>query len=147
MADLTDGVVADPISRRYLLPPQVRQPIRVDPKVDAREVIGLSHRDKPDGLHLFTLGMQKFGLPEYEMTGLQPDDLGLAESLLLSLCQTSLLGQLTGSGDKVGAPGFEFEIREGGFDRGLWEGIPVFELLAPTLHTAGESLRAWQATL
>lgn len=146
-AALTDGVVADPISRRYLLPEQVKQPVRADPRVDAREVVGLSHRAHPTGLHLFTLGMRKFGLPEYEMIGLEITDLRLAESLLLSLCQSTLLGVLPRNGDKIGAKGLEFEIRDGGFDPGLWEGITVFELIPPTLHPVSECLTAWQAEL
>jgi hypothetical protein len=146
-AELSDGVVADPISRRYLLPEEVRQPVRADPKIDARDVVGLSHRVRDDGIHLFTQGMQKFGLPEYEITSLEITDLRLAESLLLSLCQAAILGAIAKNGDKIGARGLELEIRDGGFDRGLWEGIDVFELLPPTLHTAGECLRAWQASL
>lgn len=147
MAELTDGVVADPISRRYLLPEQVLQPVRVDPLVDAREVVGLTHRVKEDGLHLFTLGMQKFALREFEISGLQPEDLGIAEGLLLSLCQSALLGTSIKNGDRFGAPAHEFEIRDGGFDRTIWGETPVFELLPPTLKTPSECLRAWQATL
>ncbi len=146
-ADLADGVVADPISRRYLLPGQVRQLVRADPLIDARDVVGLSHRAKETGIHLFTLGLQKFGLPEFELAGLEITDLTLGESLLMSLAQSCLLGKLATNGDRVGARGFEFEIRDGGFDRGLWEGIPVFELLPPTMKTVGECLHAWRATL
>ena len=146
-ADLTEGVVADPISRRYLMPAQVRQALRVDPRVDAREVVGLSHRVQDTGIHLFTLGMQKFGLAEFEMTGLAIEDLQLAESLLMSLCQTSLIGSFASNGDKLGAKGSELEIRAGGFDRGLWEGIDVFEVIPATLRTPGECLRAWKASL
>jgi hypothetical protein len=146
-AELTDGVVADPISRRYLLPEAVKQVVRADPKVDAREVVGLSHRAHPTGLHLFTLGMQKFGLPEFEMIGLEITDLRLAESLLLSLCQSALLGVIPHNGDKVGAKGLEFEIRDGGFDRGLWEGIAVFEVIPPTLHSVSECLAGWKAQI
>jgi hypothetical protein len=146
-ADLTDGVVADPISRRYLLPGDVRQVVRADPKVDARDVVGLSHRVRPEGIHLFTLGMQKFALPEFEVTGLKDEDVPAAESLLLSLSQAALLGGFLHNGDKVGAKGLEFEVRDGGLDRGLWEGIAVFELIPPTMHTAGECLQAWRATL
>jgi hypothetical protein len=146
-ADLTDGVVADPISRRYLLPDQVLQPLRADTKIDARDVVGLSHRANPDGIHLFTLGMQKFGLPEFEITGLQITDLHVAESFLMSLCQTVLLGSLASNGDRVGAKGAEFEVRTGGLDRGLWEGIEVFELIPPTKRSAGECLAAWNASL
>ncbi len=143
-AELTDGVVADPISRRYLLPNQVRQVARADERIDARDVVGLSHRVKDTGIHLFTLGMQKFGLPEFEIAGLEITDMRLAETLLMSLCQTGLLGAFASNGDRVGAPGFEFEVRDGGFDRGLWlDGLPVFELIPPTLKTVGECLRAW----
>jgi hypothetical protein len=145
--ELTEGVIADPISRRYMLPDQVQQPVRADPRIDARDVVGLSHRIKPDGIHLFTQGMRKFDLEEYEIAGLEPIDLMLGESLLLSLCQSALLGGSAKNGDKVGAPGLEFEIRDGGFDRGLWEGIKVFELLPPTLHTVGECLREWQRSI
>lgn len=146
-AELTDGVVADPVSRRYLLPEQVRQIVRADPKIDARDVVGLSHRAKETGIHLFTLGMQKFGLAELEIAGLELTDMRLAETLLMSLCQSSLLGTFPENGDKVGAPGFEFEIRDGGFDRGIWEGVKVFELLPPTMKTPSECLRAWEARL
>lgn len=146
-AELTDGVVADPVSRRYLLPGQVRQIVRADPKIDARDVVGLSHRAKETGIHLFTLGMQKFGLAELEITGLEITDLRLAETLLMSVCQSALLGTFPENGDKIGAPGFEFEIRDGGFDRTVWEDMKVFELIPPTLRTPGECLRAWQARL
>lgn len=146
-ARLTDGVVADPISRRYLLPEHVRQTIKADQRIDARELVGLSHRAQPDGIHLFTLGMQKFELPEFEMAGLEITDLTIAESFLLSLCQTALVGQFARNGDRVGAPGLEFEIRDGGFDRSIWEGISVFELIPPTLHTPGECLRAWREAI
>lgn len=146
-AELTDGVVADPVSRRYLLPEQVRQIVRADPKIDARDVVGLSHRAKETGIHLFTLGMQKFGLAELEIAGLELTDLRLAETLLVSLCQSALLGTFPENGDKVGAPGYEFEIRDGGFDRSIWEGVKVFELLPPTMKTPGECLRAWEARL
>ncbi len=146
-AEESDGVVADPIARRYLLPHEVRQPVRADPRVDAREVVGLSHRANPVGIHLFTLGMQKFNLPEFEINGLEVTDLHLGESLLLSLCQGCLVGIFPKNGDRFGSKEFEFEIRDGGFDRGLWEGIEVIELLPPTLKTPGECLRAWHAAL
>ena len=145
-AYLTEGVVADPISRRYLLPEEVRHPHPVDPLIDARDVVGLSHRIQ-DGIHLFSLGMQKFGMPEFEMKGVEAADLPQAEAFMMGLCQTNLMGSKSHLQDKVGAPGLEFEIREGGLDRGLWEGIDVWELTPPAIHTTGECLAAWQATL
>ena len=146
-AELTEGVVADPISRRYLLPQQVMQALRADPRIDARDVVGLSHRANPEGIHLFTLGMQKFDLPEFELTGLQVTDLHAGESFLMSLFQTVLMGNMAYNGDRVGAKGAEFEVREGGLDRGLWDGIQVFELIPPTQRRVGECLAAWRASL
>jgi hypothetical protein len=147
MGELTDGVVADPVSQRYLLPEQVAHPLRFAPEVDARDFVSVAQRTRPDGLHIFTLGLQKFGLPELEIIGLTPGDVPAAETLLISLAQVSLLGQGPKSGDKVGAADMPFELREGGFDPALWEGIPCLELLPPTTHTAGEALAAWRAEM
>lgn len=136
LAELTEGVVADPVARRYLLPSEVRLPQRSDPKVDAREHVTPQFRLTTTGLHAFTAGLRKFGLPELELSGLLEEDQVRAGSLLLSIAQAALLGRIPRSGDRVG----EFEIREGGFDRGLWDGIDVYELLPPTAKTASEAL-------
>lgn len=143
LASMSDGVVADPVSQRYLLPEQVFNVPRVDPRVDARDHVTVRFRVRPDGLHAFTLGLQKFNLPEHEILNLFDEDQGLAEAFLMALAQRILIGDLTRPGEQFGAPRMALEAREGGFDLGLWEGTPVFELLPPTSHTAGEALRAW----
>lgn len=142
---LAEGVVADPISRRYRLPELVVARDRVDPRVDARDHVGIQFRPEGAKVHAFTLGMQKFGLQEYEMQAIEPGDEELAGRFLIAVCQRVLLGDLTRSGERFGAPKLAFEAREGGFNRGLWEGIPVFELIPPTGRTVGECLRAWEA--
>jgi hypothetical protein len=147
IAQVSDGVVADPVSQRYLLPEEVFRLDRLDPRVDAREQLATKRRRRPDGLQVYTLGMQKFGLPEYEILNLFDEDEPYAHAFLLSLSQQVLLGDLTRPGDQFGLPKFQFEAREGGFERDLWEGISVFELLPPTTLTAGECLRAWAASL
>ncbi len=58
-------------------------------------------------------------------------------TVLLVLCQRVPARKLHSSGERFGP----FEVREGGFDRGLWEGVPVLELLPPTAMTAGDALR------
>jgi len=143
LAALTDGVVADPIAQRYLLPEHVFNTPRVDPRVDARDHIAVRFRTRPEGVHGYTLGMQKFALPEYEITGLTDADETVAERFMLTIAQSVLQGDLTKPGDQFGARRSTFEAREGGLDRGLWEGIPVYELLPPTKKTASEALRAW----
>jgi hypothetical protein len=145
ISDLGDGVVSDPVSRRYLLPEQVFQSPRLDAHVDAREHISVNLRMRPDGNHVYTLGMQKFGLPEFEIIGLLDSDAGSASRFLIALSQSVLLGDLAHSGDKFGAPSMSFEARAGGFDLSIWEGIEVLELLPPTTVTSTEALMAWEA--
>lgn len=147
MGVLSDGVVADSISQRYSLPEALVASPRIDPLVDVREHMEVKFELRQDGLHAFTLGMQKFALPEYEILNLLEQDQTAAERFLLTLCQSVLLGDLTKEGDRFGASGSLFEARDGGFDSRLWQGTPVFELLPPTSMTPGEALHAWIAGL
>ncbi len=146
LAYLSDGAVADPLSRRYLLPQEVRQAVRLDPKVDAREVVAVDRRGQPGREHVATHGMIKFDLPEMEIENLLPDEVPLAGRFLIACAQNALMGDLATSGDRYGAPEALFEAREGGFDP-VWKGVSVLELLPPTHLTAGEALRAWESTL
>ena len=143
LAELTDGVVADSISRRYLLPEKVFHIPTASDKLDARDVVAISYRTRPDGIHCFTLGMQKFALPEFEIYGVEDHSHDLAAVFLLGLCQTALLGKLAEAGAKAGSSAMPFEIRNGGLDRAMWEGIDCFELLPPTRNTATEALISW----
>lgn len=145
LAELTDGVVADPISQRYLLPNDVIHAETTDEAVDVRDVVAVGTKAREDGVYGYTLGLQKFGLPEFEVSGADPGVESLLTTFLLGVSQAVLAGNLVQSGQKVGSRAVPFEIREGGFDRGMWEGIPVFELLPPTKHTASEALQEWAA--
>lgn len=143
LAALCEGVVADPLSSRYLLPEQVFQRPAADERIDARDFVAVRTRPSPNGLHVHTAGMRKFTLPEFEMDGVQEEHLNTAGNLLYSLCQARLLGSELKSGNKVGAKKSAFELREGGLDRALWEGIAVLELLPPTGMATGQALQAW----
>lgn len=147
LAYLSDGAIADPLARRYLLPHELRQAVRLDPRVDAREVVGIGRRGTPGREHIATHGLIKFGMPELEIENLLPDEVGLAGRFLIACAQNALQGDPPTSGDRYGAPNALFEAREGGFDAAAWSGTAVLELLPPTRLTAGEALRAWEATL
>ncbi|HWA82377.1 MAG TPA: hypothetical protein VG820_03015 [Fimbriimonadaceae bacterium] len=138
LAALSEGAIADPISQRYLLPEQVFAKPRLNPLVDAREHVAVHLRGTTSGVHAYTRGLQKFALQELEIKSLSPGSEMVAERFLLAACQKILEGRLVGSGHKIG----RFEVREGGFDRELWEGIPCFELLPPTSTTATEALES-----
>jgi hypothetical protein len=135
LALLSDGVVADPIAQRYLLPEQVFHE-RTDPRIDSRDHVAIGFRDRKEGIEAYTLGMQKFVLPELQITSLLPEEREAAARFLLVACQSELLGNVIEPGDRVGP----FLASEGGFDKSMWEGIPVLELLPPTSETAGEAL-------
>jgi hypothetical protein len=145
IALLTDGVVADPASQRYLLPADAMHAGTTDTEVDVRDAVTVGFKDRQDGLYAYTLGLQKFSLPEFEVTGNLPGTENLLIEFLLGVSQSVLAGHVVASGQRVGARSIPFEIREGGFDRAMWEGIPVFELLPPTRNTPNEALLAWQA--
>lgn len=135
---LTEGAIADPISERYLLPDQIFAKPRMDPQVDAREHVAVHLRGTGAGVHAYTRGLAKFALHELEIQALSPGSEVAAERLLIGACQRILKGQLLGAGTRIG----KFEVREGGFDRSLWEGTPCFELLPPTNMSASEALES-----
>ncbi len=140
LAQITDGIVADPISERYLLPDQVFINPRVDPLIDAREHIFIHSRPHEDLLHVYTKGLSKIGQPELELYGVPPDVYDQAGRLLMSAAQGVFMGFLVGSGSDVAG----FEAREGGHDKSRWEGIPVLELLPPTGVPVGQILSNWE---
>ncbi|HVL38146.1 MAG TPA: hypothetical protein VM328_02035 [Fimbriimonadaceae bacterium] len=129
LAALTEGVVADPIAQRYLLPDEIFQRPRLDPKVDAREHVVVKTRPSKQNNHAHTLGLMKFALPELEMYEVSDKHLARAEGLLMSLAQNMLLGRVVRAGERLQAFGSVFEAREGGLDRAIWEGIPCLEIL------------------
>lgn len=136
LAELTDGAIADPICRRYLLPDQAFAKPRLDPHVDVREHVAVHANPMGSAIRVFTLGLQKFALPEVEIQNLSVGQEKVADSFLLNLGQRILLGSLLRTGQRLG----EFEVIDGGFDRALWEGIPCLELRPRGMRTADEAL-------
>ncbi len=143
MGVLCDGVVADPVSRRYLLPQHVIQFPRVDPRIDAREHVFVHHLSGEGGITAYTLGMQKFDLPELQIDNLNSESLPDATRFLMALSQTSLVGGFLKPGEKYGATRMPFIARQAGFDKRIWDGVDVLELLPSDLATSSECLQAW----
>lgn len=143
VAELTEGVIADPISQTYKLPNELFHQPQADPKVDARDFVSLQERVLPEGINLSTLGMQKFAQPELEMFGVAPGSVEVAQTLLMSLCQKSLLGELYEVGDRFGDAKVPFQLAHGGLDRARWEGIPCLEVLPPPGIAMSAALGSW----
>lgn len=146
-AELTGGVVADPISQTYKLPLEVFHQPQADARIDARDVVNVIVRQQPGiGNWVFTYGMQKFALPELEMIGVGDIWVETARSMLITLCQGALLGKPYGLSDRVGDRACMLQVGPGGLDRGAWEGIECFELIPPTGRTLDDALAAWKAS-
>lgn len=140
LGELTQGVVADPIAQRYLLPNKIVQMVPADPKIDARDHVAVKVRGSGALNWVFTLGLQKFGLPEIEVKEVPSDRVNDAQKLLISLSQQVLLGRFVEPGAHVGFGNVLFDVAEGGLDRGQWEGIPCLELIPSRNRTVEECL-------
>ncbi len=146
LGELTDGVIADPISKRYLLPNEL--PILVvENEITAAFHVAVHFRPENKFVRCYTLGLQKFGLSELEIADV-PDSLCKeTEAFLLSLCQAELNGSVARVGDLVGDKKAPFLVCEGGLDRSLWEGIECIELVPSTNRSVSESLQAWMVSV
>lgn len=138
MAELTEGVVADPISQRYMLPGDLPK-LTSEGNPDAVSHVSVRHFEREGVRTAFTLGLQKFALPEFEIRDLTPGDERAAEVVLLSVAQVLLNGDKIVVGDRAGT----FEVAPGGLDRGLWEGIAVYELIPPRGQSVSDCLKQW----
>ena len=149
LAELHDGVVADPIAQTYRLPELVFTPSPSDPRIDARDVIQVfvrPRRDEPAVLTSYTLGLQKFGMAELEMPGLSAANSDLATRFLFSVAQQQLLGKFVDLGDRLGDAACMLQAAPGGLDRGMWEGIECYELIPPSGYTVDQALLAWMGS-
>ncbi len=140
-AQLTDGVVADPLAERYLLPDDLLR--AAGPAVSAGAHVSVRARGESAGLRIGTRGMRKFALEELELAEVPERLAGVAESLLLAVCQERLDGRKLELGDRVGAASCPLQVAPGGLDRARWEGVPCWELIpAATGATVRQALEA-----
>ncbi|MCA0359677.1 MAG: hypothetical protein LCH41_01350 [Armatimonadetes bacterium] len=135
LAVLTDGAIADPMSRRYVHPGQFA-PASIE------TMVPIGRRDVGEGVNVFTMGLQKFDLPEVELT-VDPPQADLAEWFLGGVIEGILKGQPLELGQFMGNPKKPLQITAGGLDRGFWEGTPAFELIPPPGQTVSEAVQSF----
>ena len=142
LAELTEGVVADPISQLYLLPNET--PVIVgEAPLRAIDVISVRLLAGGEIERAVTLGLQKFGFPEFELRGFGADDRETASALLLSVSQTLLAGKEIEIGESVGSPQAPLDVAPGGIDRELGQGPPMRELIPSRGKSISECLQSW----
>lgn len=142
IAELTEGVVADAISQRYLLPEDVPTILAEAPLL-APDHVSIQIVDREGKRIAYTLGLQKFGLSEFEIQDLDKGHDNAAATLLISLAQTCLGGTKIQIGDSVGAKSAPFDVAPGGLDQGLWQGVSCVELIPSRSKSVVECLDAW----
>lgn len=143
LALLTGGLVADPLSEVYRLPGESLH--AAGPDGFAVQDSVAVHRHPEGGTYsLNTLGMRKYGLEEFEISGVEERFLGAAERLLLGICRGVLKGKRVSAGDTVGSRRSPFRIAVGGLDRGKWEGIPVLEAIPEESEDVNAVLARWE---
>lgn len=135
LAVLTDGAIADPMSRRYVHPGSFA-PASLD------SMVPVGQRRVNEGVNVFTMGLQKFDLPEVELT-VDEDRATLAEWFLSGVVEGILKGKPLELGQFMGNPKKPLQIAAGGLDRGFWEGTPAFELIPPPGQTVSEAIQAF----
>ncbi len=145
LGELTDGIIADPISQTYKLPSDLISARPESEKFSVQDHVAVKSRFDQGRLHCHTLGLQKFGLAEFEMSGVPTEIPDVAERFLLGLSKTSMNGVKIEPGETAGSPARPIQIAEGGFDKSLWEGIRVLELIPEGGWAIEESLLAWSA--
>ena len=131
LAELTDGIVADPICMRYLLPSEVLMAPRRQEDFDVRE-----HISTVQDSTTHTRGLVKFNLPELSLASQST----VAEAFLVNVTESIFRGNVLSAGSQVGP----FLVRQGGLGMAQWDGVPVFDLMPAGNQSIDEALKIWR---
>jgi hypothetical protein len=143
LADLTDGVVADPVSQVYRLPSQVFSDRPAGEQIAAADHVQVHHREHGGALHVYTLGLVKFDHPEVEVYGVRSETKQAAYRFMVGLSQSVLKGARLEPGATVGLLGKGLKVAVGGLDRAVWDGIPCLELIPDGNVTTDDAVKEW----
>jgi hypothetical protein len=147
LAEMCDGVVADPVSQVYRLPQQVFSLRPDDTPIAAADHVQAKTRLHEGSLHAYTLGLIKFDHPEVEVYGVSGANEDGAKRFLIALSQSVLMAARLEPGAVVGVKGNQLKVAVGGLDRGQWDGIPCVELIPAGKGTINEAIEAWVRSL
>lgn len=125
MAELTDGIIADPVCQVYRLPSDVPSPFDEGMPFAVRDHIHVHARPQGNAGQLYTLGLSKFAMPELELLDVRPEAEIHGTALLYTAAQMALAGTKLKAGVRLGG----FQLEEGGQDKALWDGIPCLALV------------------
>ncbi len=144
VASLGEGVVADPLAETYRLPEEWTYPVRLDFRLDFREIGAIKVVPLSDGLWVSTRGLCKFNLPEYEIYSVPNDLTDVAMRMLISAGQQALIGIPIKAGESAFAPDAPLIAHPGTRQQHEWGDRPALEFKPPTGKTTRDTLLAWQ---
>ena len=129
IAELTGGIVADPLAETYRLPEGFKQPNPIDPRIDFRDVGTIRAVQEAGGVWLSTRGMAKFNLPEYEVYDVPAGQVGTRGEMLIVSAQEALLGSPIAIDARIKTPFGEITSQTGTKNRAHWGDRPTIELI------------------
>lgn len=144
LASLCEAVVADPLAETYRLPEEWTYSIRLDPRLDFREIGAIKVVTLSDGLWVSTRGLCKFNLLEYEIYSVPPDLAETAMKMLIAAGQQTLIGIPIREGESAFAPDAPLVAHMGTRQRHEWGDRPVLEFRPRHGKSIRDSLLAWQ---
>ncbi len=143
-----DGVVFDVGALRHFHPGGWRSPLaKTDTSIVNHVGIRISAARTTGRFHAATVGLGKFGRPEFQVRRLRPKLVTVAAELLLDLGQYVAEGALVVPGDTVGDPDLQLRAVEDTSAVPLPLPLPALRLVdAETHRSATRGLRAWART-
>lgn len=101
LAELCQGVIADPLSQVYRLPSSVPTPTQEGLGFAVQDFVNTVLVATPSGTTVSTAGLSKFDQPELIVTRVPEPLVGAARSLLLSVAAGVMKGRTLAPGDKL----------------------------------------------
>jgi hypothetical protein len=145
LGHLTEGIVADPLSRRYRLPEQVRSTPPDGELFEVRDFVSVQRLSDGGTWRMSTAGLLKFDHPEILLAEVPEVWLDTSAALLLSIATGVMKGKALEPGDRlVSKDGWVVSTEVSSLPE--LEKVPMLEIL-PLKGTVGDTLSEWVASL
>jgi hypothetical protein len=141
IAEAAEGVIADPVAQRLVLPGEWRAKEKL-PGFDPSEHLTLHVVEDGEAFWVHTHGLLKFGRAELELFDVPRDRHDEAVTLLLGIAAYAIDGPALLPGHTVGALDARLRAYRGTRERDHWQDTPVLELRGDGVAT-GEALAIW----
>ncbi|MBS1724577.1 MAG: hypothetical protein JSS66_16670 [Armatimonadetes bacterium] len=139
LAELTEGVIADPLAMTYRMPEDVPSAPNPGDAFNVRDFVTIQGA----GPDLRTAGLLKFSHPEIVLSNVEPELLDQAALFLLSVAHGVLKGKALNSGDKLVSEK-SWIVGETPAVGPQWDMAPALELI-PVEKSMRSALEDWRA--